>query len=162
MDGLHFGVPGFGDIDYKAEWRQVILQVIRDDLRPMRRRLRLDFPQAGVKRRLGHEPAGARMIGMALVGPWCENDLRAPPPDNLDDFHLLVASGAQAAVAEIELFAKRRAEHGSRRFRFPLAGFGRAARAHLAAGEIDDARAAAFADHLRDRTAARELDVVGV
>src|SRR5205823_7946870 len=105
---------------------------------------------------------GAHVVGMALVGPGSEHDRRSPAPDDVDDLHLLVAAGAQSAIAEIELLAESGAEDFSGGERFAATRFGIAASSHLAARQIDDARALAVAHHLRDRPAARQLDVVGV
>ena len=80
----------------------------------------------------------------------------------LDDLQLFLAAGAQAAVAEIEVIAEGGAEDagGLARFAFPLGR--RAARSHLAAGEIDHADAQAVGDRAGDGSAARQLRVVGV
>src|SRR6266566_1695144 len=102
------------------------------------------------------------MIGMAFVRPRRKNDRWTPSPHNLDDLHFLIAAGAQPSVTEIELFAKSGAEDVGGYSRFTKTGLRIASRPHLAACQVDDAGAPSVADHLRDRPAASELDVVGM
>ena len=99
---------------------------------------------------------------MALVGPRREDDRRPVLAHDLDDLQLLAARGAEASVAEVELLAKRRAEDARGRRGLALARARRAARPHLAAGEVDDADAEAALHEVDDCAAARQLDVVGV
>src|SRR5438105_1265470 len=99
---------------------------------------------------------------MSLIRPGREDDLWPPAAHRLDDLHLFFAAGAQSAVAEIELFAKSGAEDFRGGARLALADLRRAARAHLAAGEIDDSRFASGLNEIDDRAATGELDVIGV
>src|SRR5437667_365850 len=81
---------------------------------------------------------------------------------DFDDLQLLVASGAQAAVAEIELLPKCGAEDFRCGARFTEAKLRCAASSHFAARQVDDSRSPPRANHVDDRATARELDVVGV
>jgi len=83
---------------------------------------------------------------MAIVGPHREDDLRFAGADDLDDLQLFFASGADVAVAEVELFAKARTEYSHSVESLAAADFRSAARAQLAARQLDDADAQAVGD----------------
>jgi hypothetical protein len=90
------------------------------------------------------------------------HDPRLLAPDHVDDGELLLASGAQAAVAEVERLTELGAQDLRGARRLLRADLGGAAGAHLAARQVDDAETVAALVHLHERAAARQLDVVGV
>src|SRR5206468_7195021 len=98
----------------------------------------------------------------ALVGVWRENDLRAMPAHQVDDLQFFLARGAHAAIAEVEVLAKDGAEDAGGFCGLPRALVRRAARPHLAAGEVDHPDAQTVLDRPGDGAAARQLRVIGV
>jgi hypothetical protein len=91
---------------------------------------------------------------MPVVGPHGEDEMRPAAADDLDDLQLLIAAGAQVAVAEIELLAKTRAEDAHGLEGLTAAHFRRPARSQLTARQLDDADAQAVLDGFGDGAAA--------
>jgi len=140
----------------------VVLHVVDHRLRPVRRLARVDLREPGVEARFGDHLPRARVVGVPVVGVRSEENRRSVLADHGDQLQLFLASGAEIAIAEVELKAEKRPEDPGRGERLVEARLRGAARPHLPARQIDERDLLPLRDRLEHRAAATDLRVVGM
>jgi len=108
------------------------------------------------------ERGGVIVIGVARFPIRKDYRVRAQIANDLREAQFILTRGLHVRVGDAEIstpgnFQDFRGEGG-----FFRAGFGGAARAHLAGGEIQDAGLVALLSHFDQRAPAGEFDVVGM
>lgn len=101
------------------------------------------------------------MIRVAVVSPGRDHEFRAQAAQDCDDGRQLqVRRGVQAGIGQPQVLAEGEPEDFRSRHRLLQPQLRRAARRHLAAGQVDDAGAVAPIGHLQQQPATEQLDVV--
>jgi hypothetical protein len=141
----------------------VVQHVVRSPgLEGLCARGRLDAAKTRGEHRLGDEPGGGRMVGVAAVRRRHEENARperAQHPRHLD---AILERVPDVPVGQSQVHARVDAQD-RRGFRgLALPDLGRAARSELAAGQVGNPHAVPLRDEQRDRASREELHVVGM
>ena len=122
----------------------------------------VELGEAGEEARIAHELRRHPVIRVPSARCRCDHHARLERTDALGEREARVRRVGDAGVGQVEVLAQRHAHHARRRVRFAFADLGRAARAHLAGREVDDADALAALGVRDQRAAADEFDVIAV
>jgi hypothetical protein len=122
----------------------------------------LDLPQTRVVRGVGDEAPGPRVVGVAVVRDRRDHETRPMAPYYVHEHELVLARRLQAAVPEIERLSELRTEDLRRAFRLTPPRLRVSTSSHLAARKVHDPERPSAPLHLRERSPACHLDVVGM
>src|SRR5438477_3475068 len=163
-DRLHLHVEGRRDIHHECRFHRVF--AIRERIQNLKGAVGVPRPavfgEAGQVTGVAPQLGGDAMIGVPADGEGEDHDARARRPDELDHPGARRLVVLQVGIGELGVEPQVHAERLRRALRLRRPRAGVAARTRLALRQVEDADAAAGLRRLRQRAAARQLDVVAV
>jgi hypothetical protein len=162
--GRHLLLELVGDVDDERRPDEVlpVRQRVQDLEGTVLRHIRCELGEAREEARVADELGGDAMIGVASFERGRDHDARTVSTNRPCERRPCAWRVLDRGVGQLEVLSKAASDDSGGAVRFPAPQLGRAARTHLALGEVEDRRALPELGGLDERPAAGELDVVAM
>src|SRR6185312_11789230 len=149
-------------IDHERRLVNLVQQVVQKYTRFMRRVRVVEFRERAVQERVTNRQTGSRVVRMAIFPIRSDNNLRPVTADGASDLAARFGYVGKPAIRHAEIFAGDCSEERGGSNGFLIADSRRAARAHFAAGQIDNRERDAALSQQETETAEAPFHIIGM